>query len=91
MLFPTEKARDVPDRRLIGAILNRVQAMPDVCQAVRRQRVDFVLTGGDMHVWGRLDHAKDYAGIDAIATSADFPVVATAGPYTLRSVPSCRA
>lgn len=63
--------------------------MPDVCAASRRQRVDYVLTGGDMHIWGVLDHTPEYSGVDSAAYDPDFKVVAEAGPYALRRVPDC--
>ena len=89
VLFPTENSLQLPDRRLLGTSIQRVESLPQVCAAAVRQRVDFVLTGGDMHIWGVLDHTAEYAGVDATAFVPTFEVVARAGPYTLRRVPTC--
>jgi hypothetical protein len=89
VLYPTENSLQLPDRRLLGTSLQAVTSMPDVCAASRRQRVDYVLTGGDMHIWGVLDHTPEYSGVDSAAYDPDFKVVAEAGPYALRRVPDC--
>ncbi len=89
VLFPTENSLQLPDRRLLGTSIQSVQSLPQVCAAALRQRVDFVLTGGDMHIWGVLDHTAEYAGVDATAYDPNFQAVAQAGPYTLRRVPAC--
>ena len=89
VLFPTENSLQLLDRRLLGTSIQRVESLPQVCAAAVRQRVDFVLTGGDMHIWGVLDHTAEYAGVDATAFVPTFEVVARAGPYTLRRVPTC--
>ena len=90
VFFPTENSLQLPDRRLVGTSLHLVESLPAVCAAVRAHRVDFVLTGGDMHIWGVLDHTPEYAGVEATALNPRFEVVGTAGPYTLRRVPACR-
>ena len=91
VLYPTENSLQLPDRRLLGTSIQGIENVPAVCAAARRQRVDYVLTGGDMHIWGVLDHTAEYAGVDATANTPAFEAVAHAGPYTLRRVPTCTA
>ncbi len=79
----------LPDRKLIGTSLTLVESLTAVCSAAARHRVDYVLTGGSMHIWGVLDHTAEYAGVDATARNPHFEVVAQSGPYTLRRVPEC--
>ncbi len=89
VLYPTENSLMLPDRRLIGTSLHLLETVPAVCSALARQRVDYVLTGGEMHIWGVLDHTPEYLGVDLTATHPRFEVVAQVGPYTLRRVPAC--
>ena len=77
------------DRKLIGTSLTLVESLTAVCSAAARHRVDYVLTGGSMHIWGVLDHTAEYAGVDATARNPHFEVVAQSGPYTMRRVPEC--
>jgi hypothetical protein len=89
VFYPTENSLMLPDRRLIGTSLTLVESLPAVCSAAARHRVEYVLTGGSMHIWGVLDHTAEYAGVDAVADNPRFEVVAQSGPYTLRRVPKC--
>lgn len=89
VFYPTENSLMLPDRKLIGTSLTLVESLTAVCSAAARHRVDYVLTGGSMHIWGVLDHTAEYAGVDATARNPHFEVVAQSGPYTLRRVPEC--
>ena len=88
MLYPTNYSLALPDRRLLGARIDRIQADPAVCAAAARQRLRFVVTGGDAHIWGYYENPA-YAGIDATVLNGTFTPVAAAGPYVLRAVPAC--
>ncbi len=90
ILYPTQYSLALPDRRIIGARLDRLQTDREVCAAVQRQRVGFVITGGESHIWGYYENVN-YAGIDATPLNGAFTVVAASGPYVLRAVPTCQA
>ena len=89
VLYPTENSLMLPDRRLLGTSIHLVEVNPAVCAAAHRQRVDYVLNGGEMHIWGVLDHAAEYAGLDATALSSRFEPVTQVGPFALQRVPPC--
>lgn len=88
LLYPTNFSLTLPDRRVLGTGLDRIATNPEVCAAARRQRVGYVITGGDSHLWGYYDN-PDYAGIDATVLNGAFTPIAAAGPYVLRAVPAC--
>ncbi len=94
LLLPTEKARALGDRTLLAERLDQAGRDPQVCAAVQRERVRFVITGG--RPWSKLtnDGWKEYPGIDAVpqavrAGSSVFRQVRRAGPYTLWQVTGC--
>lgn len=76
-----------PDLVEIGTGLDRVLTDPAVCAAVKRERVTYVITGGDPY---RDSPRPDtYGGIDGVSPEEGFVVVDQAGPYTLWKVPDC--
>jgi hypothetical protein len=87
LAIPTEKVRSVGDNALLAERLDEVGTDPEVCAAVRRDDVRFVITGG-RHAGGG-DAWRDYPGINDVPDSSAFTRVAEAGPYTLWRLTAC--
>lgn len=89
LLVPTEKALFPGDRILLAAQLDRAGASPQVCAAARRQHVEYAIVGGQPFAWAGRDRVALYAGIDRVATSPAFTLVASAAPYRLYRLATC--
>ncbi len=87
MLIPTEKAGS-PDVVLLRASLEDIENQPDVCSAVHRHGVTYVITGGDPYP-GQESQTALYVGIDSVGQDPAFELVERAGPYNLYRVPDC--
>jgi hypothetical protein len=89
LLLPTEKSSAPGDRRLLATSLSSAATRADVCAAMRRQDVRYVITGG--RPWASLSQGawRRYAGIDGVSPAGGFEVVATEGAFTLWRVPEC--
>ncbi|WP_270886421.1 DUF6541 family protein [Pedococcus sp. 5OH_020] len=88
LLFPTEKAWSPGDRALLGRRLDKASSDPTVCEAVRRQKVGWVITGGTTAL-SSPGQRRRYAGIDAVPGARGFTPVAGAGDYRLWRVGAC--
>ena len=88
LLFPTEKAWTEGDRALLGADLDRAAEDPAVCEAARRQKVGYVLTGGSSMTDSRAQERR-YAGVDGVTDAAGFTLVDRSGDYALYRLDAC--
>ena len=90
VLFASEKAATTPDRTLVADQLAEAGApgRSDVCAAIRRLGVSYVLTGGTNDL-GHHNGRSDFAGVDAVPGRPGFTPVATAAPYTLWRITAC--
>jgi hypothetical protein len=88
VLFYSEKAVTTPDRELVADDLYLAASRPDVCAAVRRVGVTYVLTGGPNQLLN-LAGRNTFAGVDQVPGSSGFVQVATAAPYTLWRITAC--
>lgn len=89
LLVPTEKSLVPGDRELLAARLDKAGTDPKVCEAARRQHVEYAITGGVPFLWAGERRVALYSGIDDVTTSKAFTKVATAGPYTLYRLTRC--
>ncbi|WP_406831865.1 DUF6541 family protein [Pedococcus sp. KACC 23699] len=89
LLVPTEKALTTDDRKLLAWRLNEVGASPQVCDAARRQHVEYAIVGGRPFAWATAARVASYRGIDRVGSSPAFTKVATASPYTLYRLTRC--
>lgn len=90
LLFPTEQARWPTDRALLAQRLNEAGRSDEVCAAARRERVQYVITGGQP-VGDATNAPTRYAGVDGVAASAAFRQIAAHGPYRLYQLVGCAA
>jgi hypothetical protein len=91
VLFPTQTAVLVspsPIRDLVAREIDRVAERPDVCDAVRRLDVTYVITGGTNFMVNRAG-LTNYPGIDRVPGQPGFARVADSGPYTLWRITAC--
>ncbi|MFL6098451.1 MAG: DUF6541 family protein [Actinomycetales bacterium] len=88
VLFYSEKAVTTPDRELLADGLYLAPSRPDVCDAVRRAAVTYVVTGGSNEL-PNLGGRNMFAGVDRVAGSPGFAQVAVQAPYTLWRVTAC--
>jgi hypothetical protein len=88
VLFYSEKAVTTPDRELVADDLYLAASRPDVCAAVRRVGVTYVLTGGPNQLLN-LGGRNTFAGVDQVPGNSGFVQVATAAPYTLWRITAC--
>ncbi len=89
LLFPTEKAWAPGDRELLGADLDRAAKDPAICAAAKRQKVEYVLTGGSSMTDSRAQERR-YAGVDHVGNAhAGFSLVDRAGDYALYRLDAC--
>lgn len=88
VLFYSEKAVTTPDRELLADDLYLAASRPDVCDAVRRAAVTYVVTGGSNEL-PNLGGRNTFAGVDQVAGSPGFERVAVEAPYTLWRVTAC--
>ncbi|HYO20508.1 MAG TPA: DUF6541 family protein, partial [Dermatophilaceae bacterium] len=63
LLVPTEKSLTPGDRTLLAAQLDRAGTSPDVCDAARRQRVEYAITGGKPFSSAGAGRLANYRGI----------------------------
>lgn len=89
LYYPTEKTNTTPERRLVGLGLDRVGTDPEVCRVVRDAGIEYAITGGVPFLWGVEVSARTYTGIEGIASSPAWEVVATEAPYTLYRRVAC--
>jgi hypothetical protein len=89
LLLVSEKALAPGDRQLLATDLSSAATRADVCAAMRREDVRYVITGG--RPWAKLSQQawKQYAGIDGVSPAGGFEVIAKEGPFTLWRVPQC--
>jgi hypothetical protein len=89
LLLATEKSSKPGDRHLLAENLSSAATRADVCAAMQRQDVRYVITGG--RPWAKLRQQawRQYSGIDSVSPAGGFEVVAEEGPYTLWRVPEC--
>ncbi|MFL6152132.1 MAG: DUF6541 family protein [Ornithinibacter sp.] len=89
LLLATEKSSAPGDRRLLATDLSSAAVRVDVCAAMHRQNVRYVITGG--RPWAKLSQRawRRYGGIDGVSRAGGFEVVAKEGPFTLWRVPEC--
>jgi hypothetical protein len=88
VLFYSEKAVTTPDRELLADSLSLAASRPDVCVAVRRTGVGYVVTGGANQL-PNLASRNAFTGIDQVPGRPGFQQVATAAPYTLWRITAC--
>jgi hypothetical protein len=88
VLFYSEKAVTTPDRELVADDLYLAASRPDVCAAVRRVGVSYVITGGSNQL-PNLGGRNTFAGVDQVPGSPGFVQVAAAAPYTLWRITAC--
>jgi hypothetical protein len=76
-----------PDRELLAESLNRAAAQPDVCAAVHRLDVGYVIDG-PVEFWKGDSRQKGYPGLD-VRGHPGFEPVARGGRLTLFRVTAC--
>ncbi len=89
LLVPTEKSLTPGDRTLLAAQLDRAGTSTDVCDAARRQRVEYAITGGEPFSSAGAGRLAQYRGIDQVGESPAFDLVAEEGPYRLYAMVQC--
>lgn len=89
LLIPTEKSLTPGDRTLLAAQLDRVGTSPAGCDAARRQRVEYAITGGMPFSAAGPRRLARYRGIDQVGGSPAFHLVAEDGPYRLYARVQC--
>ena len=89
LLVPTEKALTPGDRTLLAAQLDRAGTSPEVCDAARRQHVEYAITGGQPFAAAGARRLAQYRGIDRVGQSSAFHLVAEEGPYHLYVLTQC--
>ncbi len=75
----------------LAATLDRPARIRFVCEAARRQHVEYAIVGGKPFAWATGQSLAHYHGFDAVAHSPAFTPVAHAGPYTLYRLTRCAA
>jgi len=89
VLTPHLFAGNDPVRELIDERLKFEPADPEVCDALRRTRVGFILDFGS-HYMIDLDGSKDFPGVTDIGNAAGFELVDSEGPNAkLYRITSC--
>ena len=89
VLFPTEQTLNTADRVLLADRLHLASTDPAVCEAVERQGVQYVLTGGSPFYQGRHGH-RTFEGVDTVPNAAGFERVASSGPFDLYRITACQ-
>lgn len=89
LLIPTEKALTRGDRTLLAAQLDRVGTSVEVCEAARRQGVEYAITGGQPFATVGARRLAQYRGIDKVGDSSAFVPIAKEGPYRLYALADC--
>lgn len=90
VLTPHLFAGKDPVRELIDERLKFDSADPEVCDALRRTKVDFVLDFGSDYMID-LDGTKDFPGVTDIGNAAGFELLDSEGPNAkLYKITSCR-
>ena len=91
-IYRSHTAVNTPDRLLIARDLYLAgdPSRPDICAALARTHVDYVITGGHNFM---PDHAgiTRFPGVDRVPGQPGFESVATAAPYTLWKITACRS
>jgi hypothetical protein len=75
-----------PDHALIGEHLREAATRPDVCDALRREGVEYAITGPERY-W--LNLYQRTAGIAKLEEAPGFQQVGTAGRYKLFRIQAC--
>jgi hypothetical protein len=90
VLYNSEKAVNTPDRYRIATALYLAGApgFPDICGAVRRTGVTYVITGGNNFLPDRQGITR-FPGIDRVPGEPGFELVRTVAPYTLWKITAC--
>ncbi|MGZ4635001.1 DUF6541 family protein [Oryzihumus sp.] len=88
VLFTTLSPLRDPDRLTIGRYLDQASTRPEVCAALRRQHVQYAVTG-KWTFWGeRINHAN-VVGMIRLAGRPGFTRIASAGGYNLYRITAC--
>lgn len=90
-LFPTEKANNTEDKKIIGLYLADVDTDPAACAAVKRTGVTHAIIGGVPFLWGQGESRRKYSGIERIQPSASWKLVAERNPYRLFEFTGCHS
>jgi uncharacterized protein DUF6541 len=89
VLFPTEKTLNTADRVLLADKLYLASSDPAVCEAVERQGVQYVLTGGSPFQKGRHGE-RTFDGVDKVSNAPGFDRLASSGPFDLYRITACQ-
>lgn len=91
-IYRSHTGVNTPDRLLIARQLYLAAdpGHPEVCAALARTHVTYVITGGSNFM---PDHAgvTTFPGVDRVPGRPGFTQVATAAPYTLWKITACRS
>jgi hypothetical protein len=90
VLYNSEKAVNTADRYRIATALYLagLPAFPDICAAVRRAGVTYVITGGTNFLPDRQSITR-FPGIDQVPGEPGFELVRTVEPYALWKITAC--